>query len=109
MTKAWARPLTKDSLTRQREVEMELFKEREKNLNRNLTSVKMEFACVKVENASLRGSRSNVGDKISALRHDTSSSLKAATESAQQSVMQNAQSVESASFEHSKRLMEQAR
>lgn len=50
----WAQEhrLTKDALTREREVEMELLKEREKTLGGSLASVKKELAGMKVENAS---------------------------------------------------------
>lgn len=95
VTKARQYCLAKDAQTRQREVEIQLVKEREKTLHRNLALVKKELAGVNVENASLRRSLGNVDDKTESLDR--------------QNVTQVAQSVDAAFSGHLKQLMEQAR
>lgn len=79
---------------------MELLKKWEKTLDRNLSSVKKEFAGLKVENASLRCFRGNVDDKIEALEADVVSPHKAVADTAQQNVTNVAQSVDAAFSEH---------
>lgn len=55
VTKAGVRSFAKDALTRRRDVEMELPKEREKMLDRNLTVVEKAFIGSKEEKASVDG------------------------------------------------------
>lgn len=69
-------------------------REREKTFNRNLASVKKEFADVTVENASLRWSRGNVDDNVAELVADVGLVPKVVAESAQLEKTQVAQSVD---------------
>lgn len=60
-TKAREQRLNQEILTRQLVIEIQLLKDRERTIDRELASVKKELASVKVENASLQWSRGGKG------------------------------------------------
>lgn len=93
MTESREYRLTGNAYTRQREEKVNLLKEWEKILDRNLASVMKELADVNVENACLWWFCRNVDEMIEELGADVGSALKAVAESAQQNVAQVVQSV----------------
>lgn len=73
---------------RKKKIKIELFRDREKTLDRNLASVTKALGGVQVQNASFRRSRGSIDDKIVDLEKDYDKALKAVTESSQQNVSQ---------------------
>lgn len=90
----------------QREVKIQLLREREKSSNRNLASVKEKLANVKGVNIFFRWCRKKVDDEVTAPEAEVGSALKTVAVSAQLKKMQVSQLVDAAFFQHWKPLME---
>lgn len=84
----------------QREIEIELLKDREKMFDCDSSSVKNKLVRVKVENACLKWSRVNFDEKLMTLEKDVNVAIKAATDSSQQSDSPIAFLIESRFSEH---------
>lgn len=98
----------KSAQARQRAVEIQLLREREKILNRYLSSLMKNMAGVTVGNASLWWSLVYVDDKVAVLEPDMCLEIKAVAEPAQPNKKQVAQLVKASFSEDWKKLMEQA-
>lgn len=82
-TQAREHRVNQEELASQREIEKGLLKDREKLLDRNLTSVWKEFTDAEAQNESLLWSRCNVDKNIKELKKYVGAAFIAVTDSAQ--------------------------